>query len=259
MTPPASIRWPDAAALSDALHHGDGAGVRIAVLDSGIEIAHPAFAGTSLEDDLDFHSAPDGSVTLTEGAGHDAYGHGTAIAWLIRSVAPAAMIGSFRIMGDGRLSSKRELVREAAHEALRRGYRILNCSFGHRAAALYAMDYKEWVDAAYVASCSVVAACDNAGAGQQVFPAHFPSVIGVDRSEKPLDLLRRPGRLVEFAALGENVMVPWRDGAWKSVIGSSYAAPRVVGLVARLLSALPSLSAAQVKAALQALATPEDS
>jgi subtilisin family serine protease len=258
MTPPPAIRWPDAAELLGALRHGDGAGVRIAVLDSGVEIAHPAFAGKSLEDDLDFHSAPDGSVTLTDGAGHDAYGHGTAIAWLIWSVAPAARIGSFRIMGDGRLASKRELVREAAHEALRRGYRVLNCSFGHRAAALYAMDYKEWVDAAFVASCSVVAACDNAGAGQPVFPAHFPSVIGVDRTEKPVDLLRQPGRLIEFAALGENVRVPWTDAEWKTVIGSSYAAPRVAGLVARLLAALPSLSAAQVKAALQALATPEN-
>lgn len=259
MTMPDAINWPEATALLEAFRNGDGADVKIAVLDSGVEIAHPAFAGKSLEDDLDFRSAPDESIILGAGDGQDAYGHGTAIAWLIWAVAPAARIGSFRIMGDGRLTSKRDLVREAAHEAMRRGYQVLNCSFGHRAAALYAMDYKEWVDAAFVCDCSIVAACDNAGSRQQVFPAHFPSVIGVDRSAKPLDLLRRPGQLVEFSAHSENVRVPWKDNAWKTVIGSSYAAPKVAGLVARLLSALPDLSAAQVKAALQALATPEES
>lgn len=255
-----AIHWPDGSAILTALRHGDGAGVKVAILDSGVEIGHSAFEGRSLTDDLDFQSGPDESVVQTQGTGEDAYGHGTAIAWLIWSMAPAAGIGSFRVMGGGRLTSKRQLVREAAHEAIRRGYQILNCSFGHRAAALYSLDYKEWVDAAYVAGRSIVAACDNAGSGQQVFPAHFSSVIGVDRSSvnQPEILQRRTGQLVEFAAPGENILVPWKDESWKTVIGSSYAAPRVAGWVARLISQVPDLSAAQVKAALQAAATPEE-
>ena len=254
-----AIHWPDGAAILSAFRDGDGAGVKVAILDSGVEIAHSAFEGRSLRDDLDFQSAPDESVIQTAGNGEDAYGHGTAIAWLIWSMAPAAEIGSFRVMGDGRLTSKRQLVRAAAHEALMRGYQILNCSFGHRAAALYSLDYKEWVDAAYVAGCSIVAACDNAGSRQQVFPAHFSSVIGVDRAAvaDPEGLLRRAGQLVEFAAPGENVLVPWKDESWKTVIGSSYAAPRVTGWVARLISQVPDLSTAQVKAALQAAALEE--
>lgn len=260
MKPGDSIVWPDAASVLTALHDGDGAGIKVAVLDSGIEINHPSFEGRDLADDLDFHCCPDESVLVCQGSGQDAYGHGTAIAWLIWSVAPKAEIGSFRIMGDGRLTSKRQLVREAAHEAIRRGYHVLNCSFGHRAAALYSLDYKEWVDAAYVAGCSIVAACDNAGSSHPVFPAHFPSVLGVDRmaTEDSGQLIRRSRQLVEFAAAGENILVPWNDGAWKTVIGSSYAAPRVSGLVARLLSQIPGLSASQVKGVLQAAATSEE-
>lgn len=251
------INWPDASSILTALRQGDGAGVKVAVIDSGVEIGHPAFEGKSLEDDLDFHAGPDESVVRVSGNGEDAYGHGTAIAWLIWSMAPAARIGSFRVMGDGRLTSKRQLVRDAAHEAIRRGYQVMNCSFGHRAAALYSLDYKEWVDAAYVAGTSIIAACDNAGSRHAVFPAHFSGVIGVDRDARPDPeiLWRRSGQLVEFAAQGENVHVPWKDGEWKTVIGSSYAAPRVSALVARLLSREPELSAAQVKAALQAAAT----
>ena len=253
------IPWPDGSAISRALRRGRGAGVKVAILDSGVEIGHSAFEGRSLADDLCFKAEDDEMTILQEeGNGADTYGHGTAIAWLIWSVAPEARIGSFRIMGEGTLTSKRHLVRAAAQEALRRGYQVLNCSFGHRAAALYSLDYKEWVDAAYVTGCSIVAACDNAGSQHQVFPAHFTSVIGVDRADLigPVSFIRRAGQLVEFAAHGENVLVPWKDGSWKNVIGSSYAAPRVTGLVARLLSVLPNLTASQVKAALQAAAVP---
>ncbi|MEO7098975.1 MAG: S8 family serine peptidase [Luteolibacter sp.] len=257
MIEPNVICWPDGSAILQALRQGSGAGVKVAILDSGVEIGHSAFEGHVLTDDLDFKATADETILPGAGNGEDTYGHGTAIAWLIWSMAPAARIGSFRIMGEGRLASKRHLVRAAAQEALRRGYQVLSCSFGHRAAALYSLDYKEWVDAAFVAGCSIVAACDNAGSQHQVFPAHFTSVIGVDCLSLPDAefLVRRAGHLVEFAAPGENVLVPWKDGSWKTVTGSSYAAPQVTGLVARLLSMLPDLTAAQVKAALQAAAT----
>ena len=258
----ASIEWPDGATVCNALRNGTGSGVKIAILDSGVEMTHSAFQGRELLDDLVFKAEADEFTIVQEpGQGEDTYGHGTAIAWLIWSLAPEAEIGSFRIMGEGRLASKRLIVRAAAQEALRRGYHVLNCSFGHRAAALYALDYKEGVDAAYVTGSSIVAACDNAGSQHQVFPAHFTSVIGVDRLAHldPEAIMRRSGQIVEFAALGENVSVPWNGGGWKTVIGSSYATPRVTALVARLLSVLPSLTAAQVKATLQAMAIPAPS
>ena len=52
------------------------------------------------------------------------------------------------------------------------------------------------------------------------------------------------------------VVVPWLAGAIKKVTGSSFAAPYVAGLLARLLSGCPSLSPLHTKTVLQKLASP---
>jgi len=62
--------------------------------------------------------------------------------------------------------------------------------------------------------------------------------------------------LVEFAARGVDVNVAWRDGGKKLVTGSSFAAPRISSLLARLLSVYPDLSPLQAKSILQAIAKP---
>jgi subtilisin family serine protease len=251
--------WPTQAELHHAVRQGTGRGIRVAVLDSGIATSHEALAGNSLRDDLIFlPSSDEFSVNTIEGSGQDDYGHGTAVAWLIWSLAPEVEIGSFRILAAENRNSKQLLVHQAAMTAIDRGYDILHCSFGHRAAAVYALDYKSWIDAAYVANRHIVAACDNAGSKASVFPAHFNSVIGVNRMAGVAEdaLFRHAGNLVEFLALGENVRVPWAGGSWKTVIGTSFAAPRVTALAARVLGMFPNLTAAQMKAVLQGLARP---
>jgi subtilisin len=66
----------------------------------------------------------------------------------------------------------------------------------------------------------------------------------------------RTGTLVEFVAQGVNVKVAWSDGKEKIVTGSSFAAPRLAGLLARLLSVYPDLSPLQAKAILHKIAKP---
>ena len=66
----------------------------------------------------------------------------------------------------------------------------------------------------------------------------------------------KPGHLVEFAARGVDVDVSWRDGATKKVTGSSFAAPRVSGMLACLLSEVPGLPPVQAKALFHRLAQP---
>jgi subtilisin family serine protease len=61
---------------------------------------------------------------------------------------------------------------------------------------------------------------------------------------------------VEFRAAGVDVPVAWRDGATAVVTGSSFAAPHVAALVARLRERHPAWNATQVKAALYEIAHP---
>ena len=120
------------------------------------------------------------------------------------------------------------------------------CSPGHR---------PDWIDAAYVAGIHVVAAGSNLSDSVQEWPAHFPSVIGVGVADCGDDELRyRPERLVSFAAKGERVRVPWIGGGWRLETGSSFAAPRVAGFIARLLSVNPDLRPDLVKALLCSVA-----
>ena len=82
-----------------ALEKGTGKGVRIAVIDSGIEIDHPALQGIKLLDDL--HIVDAGvQIEVRPGDGTDIYGHATAVAGVIRRIAPDAELGSFRVLGE---------------------------------------------------------------------------------------------------------------------------------------------------------------
>lgn len=252
--PPAT--WIDELQLSEvraALATADGRGVRIAVLDSGIETTHPDLGGLQLADDTAFEI--DGhflrAAANTDG---DVMGHGTAIASIIRSLAPAAEIGSFRVL-DGGLKSRSSIVWEAARHAIERGYHILNCSFGSPGDVRFVMPYKEWIDLAYLRNVHVVASCNNHDASVREWPGWFPTVVTVNfASLPPNEWLRRKGSLVEFSAHGHDVRVPWKGGGYRVVSGSSYAAPRLTAWLARLISVYPDLRVEEAKALLRRLA-----
>lgn len=236
------------------LRNGTGKGVKIAVLDSGIDLSHPKLEGLALVDDLAIvEKGP--SLTVVEGNGMDLYGHGTAIAHLIRSVAPSAEIGSIRVLGE-RLNSRTAIIQEGARQALDRGYHILNCSFGCGIEE-HILRYKTWIDEAFLKGVHIIAACNNVDFARPEWPGYFPTVLTANfcRSEDEQSFYYREGHLVEFAAPGENLEVPWLGGAMKKVTGSSYATPQIAGLLARLLSERPGLEPLEAKALMQRLAT----
>jgi subtilisin len=152
------------------------------------------------------------------------------------------------------------IIREAARLALERGYHILNCSFGCGRED-HVLLYKDWIDEAYLRGRHVVAACNNQDFARREWPSHFPTVISVNFANGSSfeEFYYRPGNLVEFAAHGQDVDVAWLGGAQKKVTGSSFAAPHVTGMLARLVSGLPGLSPLQAKALLQNLAKRNDS
>src|SRR5262249_53238404 len=127
----------------EAIQRGRGRGVRIAVLDSGVEADHPQLKGLSLVDDIAV--VEDGmKLTVVPGEGKDLYGHGTAVAGILRAAAPEAEIGSIRVLGES-LLSRTAIILEGARQAIERGYHILNCSLGCGVPE-HVLKYKSWVD-----------------------------------------------------------------------------------------------------------------
>ncbi len=252
MSVPPYPGWMDADAVAEALRTGDGAGVKIAILDSGIEMSHPALAGLELQDDVVIRESF-GKLLIEAGDGTDLYGHGTAIASIIRRIAPGATLGSFRVL-DARLGSRNHVIGEGIRLAIERGYHLLNCSFGCRdGEGRHMALYKKWVDAAYLRRVHLVTACSNLNVNIQEWPGSFSSCVNVNMAACPEETLAyREDHPVEFAAIGVGLDVPWTGGTRTTVSGSSFAAPVVAALLARILGAYPGLSSSQAKSLLQA-------
>lgn len=245
--------WISPEQAATAIRDGDGSGVRIAVLDSGVEIGHPDFQGRQLDDDLVIDDADFGQ--LAEGNGEDIYGHGTAVAGIIWRIAPEAGITSFRVLGP-KLVGRTAQVWLAANEAIKRGFDIVNCSFACGISGHLSL-YKDWTDRALLKGIHVVAASHG---DEPEWPAHFASVLGVDCAEPGTpgqEISYSAGRMVEFTAAADRD-VAWRDGTHRSMTGSSFAAALMTGIVARLLSVYPIRDPLLLKALLRRVYASDD-
>lgn len=247
--------WPGFNEITKAAASGTGEGVRVAVIDSGIEASHPRLAGLSIRDAVRFEEKG-GSIEVIEDDGSDGFGHGTAVADIIHRFAPEAEIGSFRVI-DARSLSRTHLICAGVREAIRRGYHVLNCSFGCRGMAKFILPHKEWADEAWLKGIHVVAACSNAGNDEAEWPSHFASVIGVDLADTTNDdIFYRDDHLVSFSAKGENVEVAWLNGSIQVQTGTSFAAPKISAHIARILSVYPGTPPSTMYSLLASVAKP---
>ena len=129
-------QWaPSALRLAQAHSVSSGAGVRIAVLDTGIDASHPALAGRLLPgfDFVDFDTDPSERGTALDRG----FGHGTHVAGLLAMVAPGARILPLRILdpdGVGNLWVLAEAMLHAVdpdgNPATDDGAHVINLSLG---------------------------------------------------------------------------------------------------------------------------------
>jgi subtilisin family serine protease len=248
-----------------AIDRGRGGGIKIAIVDSGIELSHPQLRHLRLVDDIAFVITGNGIVERTAGTGIDKYGHGTAVAFVIHETAPEAQLGSFRVL-DQNLDSKYVIIEEAVRLAIDRGYHVINCSFGSAADLTSIGHFKPWIDLSYRYGVHLVAACNNFDFRSPEWPGYFPTVIAVNKAKiEHEDFFFRwdvpphggfAQHLVEFAARGVDMDVPWNLGRMVRRTGSSFAAPYLAAVLARLLSQYPNLKPPVAKALLQEVALP---
>jgi subtilisin family serine protease len=239
MTDPDAV-YPTLDRARQALATGKGKGIKIAVIDSGVEAGHPGLKGLTLADDLAFELDANGTtVKVKPGLATDSFGHGTAVAGIIHDIAPEAEIGSFRVL-SAELKGKSAVIAAGAMQAIKLGYDILNCSLGCGKRD-HVFLYKAWVDEAFIAGRHVVAACNNQYYAKEEWPAYFPTVCAVNftREEERGQVYYRTRKMVSFAAAGTGLTVLWNGGRRRMVMGSSFAAPQVAAMLARLISTAP--------------------
>ena len=250
------LRLPSAMTLADlseswAFGGATGAGVRVAVIDSGIDADHPALDGCVDGDGgMTFTVEKDERVVATQGPHGDSFGHGTACAGIIHSLAPEARITSVKVLGAG-LSGRVAAFIAGLEWAVDQGFDVINLSLGTRKRDS-ALAFHEACDRAYFGSSSVVTAANNVAAIS--YPSLFASVISVacNLTTDPHRYHANPDPPTEFLARGIDVPVLWLEHGTSTATGNSYAAPHIAGLVALIRSKHPELRPFQVKTVLWA-------
>jgi subtilisin len=228
-----------------------GAGVSVAILDSGVEGSHPAVHGRLKE--LWSVEMRDGeAVVVEDNQGADLFGHGTACAGIIVGMAPEVDIISIRVLGSD-LKGKGVAFAEALEKAIARPVGVANLSLSSKSDALFPV-FHELADEAYFHNVVLVSAANNVPGPS--YPSLFSSVISVAAHGEPDPwcFYYNPSPPVEFGAWGVDVPVAWRDGGQTVATGNSFAAPHIAALVALILSKHPGLAPFEVKAILAAVA-----
>lgn len=221
-----------------------GNGIRVAIIDTGIDLKHPAFTGAILETEMwDF--VGNDAIPQEEGTlGFGAYGHGTNVAGIVLQIAPRAKILPLRVLGaDG--SGDVTRVAAAINYAVSKGVQVINLSLGseNESSAV-----KSAINDATAKGVFVVSSSGNTGDQNVTFPA---SVAYEDKSAGPyslsvgsvnsLDLKsvfstygteKKP---LEIVAPGETVYAPAPDNRMAAWSGTSMAAPMNSGALALAL------------------------
>jgi subtilisin len=229
-----------------------GAGITVAVVDSGVDAVHPAVGAIGRAVALRWDAETE-QVVSTEGPHEDLFGHGTACAGIIRRAAPDAALWSVRVLGT-RLTGKGVVFAAGVRWAIAQGARVVNLSLSTGREDYFGL-FHQIADEAAFAGVVLVCATNNVPA--PTYPAQFSSVISVAANDgrDPFCLEANPAPPVDFGAPGIDIEVPWLSGATIVSTGNSFAAPHVTGLVARLLSKHPHLTPYEVKTVLRAVAS----
>jgi subtilisin family serine protease len=227
-----------------------GAGVDVAILDSGIDADHLAVHGVQRY--LTIQEGPDGLI-YDENPHGDAFGHGTACAGIVRSITPGCSLTSVKILGPD-LTGRGAIFVAGLRWAIASGAQVCNLSLSS-SHAKFLGELHELADSAYFRHLPLVCAPNNLPLPS--YPALFGVVLSVAAHEErdPERFAFNPAPPVEFGAPGIDVEVAWLDGRKLIVTGNSFAAPHITGLIARLLAKHPGLTVFQIKTVLRALAS----
>jgi len=228
-----------------------GRGVRVAIVDSGIDTEHPALAG-KVKDSVEAVTEEDKIIFRPSTTGDQA-GHGTACAGIISSVAPDAELHSVKVLGPN-ASGSGEMFLVGLDYAIKQKFQVINLSLGTTKRDYFG-PLHDLLDRAYHAGCIVVAAANNLP--YPSYPSIFSSsVVSVVKraGDNPFNFGYRYGNVIELVAPGVDVKTTWPGGGYRNLTGNSFACPYVVGIIALLMEAYPNLTPFQVKTILYTIA-----
>ena len=242
--------WPGRVTREWAWGGSTGKGVKVCILDSGIEVDHPDVG--ELASAVAVEVGEGDEIAVVDDVEGDLSGHGTACAGIVRSIAKDCELYSVRVLGAGFTGSGTALL-GGLRWAVEHGFDVINMSLSttksHFAGLLH-----EIADLAYFRRTVLVASAHNMPV--ESYPWRFSSVISVGSHEpEALTFYYNPNPPVEFFARGVDVEVAWLGKARARSTGNSFATPHMSGICALILGKHPELTPFQLKSALYLTAT----
>ncbi|PYE51147.1 S8 family peptidase [Deinococcus yavapaiensis] len=219
-----------------------GAGVKVAVIDTGIDLTHSAFA-YSLAPASEWKDFVDGDASPQEAGtrGNAGYGHGTAVAGIVLQIAPNATILPLRVLGpDG--GGDALSVALAIDHAVAMNAQVINLSLGSP------QNYEVVqlaVERATKAGRFVIASAGNDNRAAITYPAQLMSLKGLDAYGVSVGSINRfdtkssfsnfmKDRL-EIVAPGEGIYSTYPGTLQAAWSGTSMSAPIISGALALAL------------------------
>ncbi len=228
-----------------------GAGVKIAILDSGIDYTHP---------DLDDNYQGGFDFVNYDNDPMDDYGHGTKVAGIIAAednnfgilgVAPEASIYGVKVLSSGGSGSTSNVIR-GIEWAVENDMDIISMSLGGTS-GYYA--YETAINNAYNSGVLLIASAGNYGStatDNVAYPAKYNSVIAVSAIDQNDNIcsFSSVGPAVELTAPGYRLTTT-NIGGYQFFSGTSAAAPFVSGVAALMIASDPTLTNVEVRQSLQ--------
>ncbi|MDH3890759.1 MAG: S8 family serine peptidase [candidate division Zixibacteria bacterium] len=216
-----------------------GAGIKVAILDSGGDMDHP---------DLPWA----GGVTFVGRNWDDKSGHGTHVAGIIGAadnsegvvgVAPGCDLWAVKISRSG--SFYLSDILDGIDWCVNNGMDIMNMSYGGG----YAQSEDDACQAAWNAGLLIVAAAGNGYGADVEYPAALSSVMAISASNASDGLagFSSHGPEVEVIAPGDNILSTYKGGGYAYMGGTSMSTPMVCGGAALAWSAHPGYSNQQIR------------
>ena len=221
-----------------------GAGIAVAVLDTGIDRGHPDLAA-NIAGGVNFVSKPPWKP-VDPSKWDDDNGHGSHVAGIIAAldndigvigVAPEADLYALKVLdktGSGYISQ----IIAGLEWCVDNGIDVANMSLGTDADI---QSFHDACDEAAAAGVILVAAAGNDGADVD-YPGAYDSVIAVaaTNAADAVPWWSSPGSAVAIAAPGVSVYSTWKGAGYDTIGGTSMAAPHVTGTLALALAAAAS-------------------
>jgi len=238
--------WPAAVTREWAWEGSTGEGVRVCLLDSGVDANHPLVG--AVERSVAVSLEDNGNIRVEDDTGGDLCGHGTACAGIVRSLAPGCELVSVRVLGAGFTGSGRILV-AGLRWAVEQGFDVVNMSLSTTKREI-AEALHEVADSAYFKKTMIVAAAHNLPVDS--YPWRFASVVSVGSHDQadPFAFYYNPSPPVEFFARGVDIEVAWLEGTTIRSTGNSFATPHIAGVCALILGKHAGLTPFQLKSIL---------